>query len=68
MQFKDPELHYRVNIGLPSIAKSRTQQLQDRIKVLKERRNNVDLEKLARNNKCNARNNMYLYRMSFFTF
>lgn len=53
MRYKDPELHYRVNIGLPSQSKSRTEQLQSRLKILKEKRHDEKLEKLARNKQCN---------------
>lgn len=53
LRFKDPELHYRVNIGLPSKHKSRPEQLQDRLKVLKQKRSDGELEKLARHNQCN---------------
>lgn len=55
MRYKDPQLHYRVNIGLPSGQKSRTKHLQARLQVLKEKRNDQQLEKLARNNQCNPK-------------
>ncbi|EEZ99758.1 large ribosomal subunit protein mL38 [Tribolium castaneum] len=51
INYKDPSLHFRVDIGLPAPAVSRSKQLQERLKVLKALRKNPDLEKLARNKK-----------------
>lgn len=60
MRYKDPELHYRVNIGLPSAAKSRSDQLQNRLKVMKEKRSDKELERLARNKERNISKLFYL--------
>ncbi|XP_057651667.1 39S ribosomal protein L38, mitochondrial [Diorhabda carinulata] len=49
--YKDPSIHYRVDIGLPPPRVSRTKVLQDRLKLLKEQRKNTALEKLARDKK-----------------
>lgn len=55
MRYKDPELHYRVDIGLPSAHKSRSEQLQSRLKTLKEKRSDKELERLARNKQRNLK-------------
>ncbi|CAH1962087.1 unnamed protein product [Acanthoscelides obtectus] len=47
-RYKDPALHYRVDIGLPPPKVSRSQQLQERLKVLKGQKANPALEKVAR--------------------
>lgn len=47
LNYKDPELHYRVDIGLPHTSYSRSEQLKKRLEILKANRKNLMLEKLA---------------------
>uniref|UniRef100_A0A6P7G3F2 Large ribosomal subunit protein mL38 n=2 Tax=Diabrotica virgifera virgifera TaxID=50390 RepID=A0A6P7G3F2_DIAVI len=49
--YKDPAIHYRVDIGLPPPKISRSKVLQERLKILKEQKKNPTLEKLARDKK-----------------
>lgn len=48
----DPEIHYKVNIGLPQPMRSRREVFEERLEYLKKTRHNSILEKLARENKC----------------
>lgn len=52
LNYKDPKINFRVDIGLPHASHSRSQQLRQRIDVVKANRKNNELEKLARNKKC----------------
>jgi large subunit ribosomal protein L38 len=49
INYKDPSLHFRVDIGLPPPVFSRSKRLQERLKTIKAQRKNPELEKLARN-------------------
>ncbi|KAG5869667.1 hypothetical protein JTB14_035594 [Gonioctena quinquepunctata] len=47
--YKDPSIHFRVDIGLPPPGHSRSKILEERLKVLKVQRKDPSIEKLARN-------------------
>nr|XP_023011509.1 39S ribosomal protein L38, mitochondrial-like [Leptinotarsa decemlineata] len=46
--YKDPAIHFRVDIGLPPPVHSRSKRLEERLRVFKEQKKNSALEKLAR--------------------
>ncbi|KAJ9584581.1 hypothetical protein L9F63_021079 [Diploptera punctata] len=46
--YKDPTIHYKVNIGLPHLKPSRSKELKERLSVLRTMRSNPELERLAR--------------------
>ena len=48
----NPILAAKINIGFPQLKLSRTQQVRERLSHLRAQRNNPDLEKLSRSNKC----------------
>ncbi|XP_018576747.1 39S ribosomal protein L38, mitochondrial [Anoplophora glabripennis] len=50
-RYKDPSVHFRVDISLPPPQYSRSKQLQERLKVMKIHRKDPELEKLSRNKK-----------------
>lgn len=51
MNYLDPKIYYTVNIGLPQFKKSRKEVLREHLEHLKKTKNNIMLEKLARENK-----------------
>ncbi|XP_017779211.1 PREDICTED: 39S ribosomal protein L38, mitochondrial [Nicrophorus vespilloides] len=51
LNFKDPEIHYKVNIGFAKKQLKRNAVLSERITILKDNHRNQDLEKKARTNK-----------------
>jgi len=54
MNYKDPALHYKVDIGLPRLKPSRSQELMERIAILRASRSNTELERLSRTQQCKA--------------
>lgn len=52
MNFKDPMVHFKVDIGLPTPQKDKKVETIKRIEYLKKIKCNTELEKLARNNEC----------------
>lgn len=48
MNYKDPTLHYKVDIGFPRLKPSRSQELKERIAILRASRSTPELEKLSR--------------------
>lgn len=51
MNYLDPNIYYKVNIGLPQLQRSQKEVLRERLEHVKKTRNNSALEKLARENK-----------------
>nr|XP_022915739.1 39S ribosomal protein L38, mitochondrial [Onthophagus taurus] len=51
LNYKDPELYFKVDIGLPPPQKLRAKVLKKRIEVVKANKQNENLEKLSRNKK-----------------
>ncbi|KAJ8922290.1 hypothetical protein NQ315_004229 [Exocentrus adspersus] len=49
--YKDPSIHFRVDISLPPSRLSRTEQLEERLKFIKAQKKNPEVEKLAREKK-----------------
>jgi large subunit ribosomal protein L38 len=52
MNFKDPKIHFKVDIGLPQPLKDKKKETAKRIEYLKNIKCNAELEKLARDNEC----------------
>lgn len=52
MNFKDPKVHFKVDIGLPQPLKDKKKETAKRIEYLKKIKCNAELEKLARDNEC----------------
>ncbi|XP_050423328.1 39S ribosomal protein L38, mitochondrial [Adelges cooleyi] len=50
LNFKDPSIHYKVDIGLPPTLRDKKKENASRIEYLKKIKSNPELEKLARNN------------------
>ncbi|XP_059616637.1 large ribosomal subunit protein mL38 [Phlebotomus argentipes] len=50
MNYVDPELARKINIGLPQLKASRSDQLSERLQHRKMMKNNPEIEKLARHN------------------
>lgn len=48
INYKDPALHYKVDIGFPRLKPSRSQELKERIAILGASRSNPELERLSR--------------------
>lgn len=48
MNYKDPALHYKVDIGFPRLKPSRSQELKERIAILRASRSTPELERLSR--------------------
>lgn len=46
--YKDPALHFRVDIGLPPHKQNRSKELKERLSIIKAQRKNPAVEKLAR--------------------
>ncbi|XP_075229396.1 large ribosomal subunit protein mL38-like [Lycorma delicatula] len=51
INYKDPSIYYKVDIGLPRQARKRNEEISEKLSHLKKVRNNPELEKLARANK-----------------
>lgn len=51
MNYRDPNIYYKVNIGLPQLVRSKKEVLKERLEHVKKTKNNSALEKLARENK-----------------
>lgn len=51
MNYKDPDVHFKVNIGLPQVIQKNKDLLEERRAHLKKIKNDSDLEKRARENK-----------------
>lgn len=51
--FEDPVLHQKNDIGFPLAKAPRSAEIKQRIEHIKAQRKDVNLEKLARSNKCN---------------
>lgn len=51
LNYVDPKIHYKVNIGLPQLQRSRREILKKRLEHVKATRHDSTLEKLARENK-----------------
>ncbi|GJQ84260.1 putative DNA helicase [Trypoxylus dichotomus] len=45
----DPQIDFKVDIGFPAVTRSRSEVLKKRLEITKANRNNLELEKLARN-------------------
>lgn len=52
MNFKDPKIHFKVDIGLPTPQRDKKTETAKRIEFIKKLKCNAELEKLARNNEC----------------
>lgn len=52
MNFKDPKIHFKVDIGLPMPQRDKKSETVKRIEYIKKIKCNTELEKLARNNEC----------------
>lgn len=48
MNYKDPALHFKVDIGFPRPKPSRSQELKERIAILRASRSNPEIERLSR--------------------
>ncbi|KAF5273324.1 hypothetical protein FQR65_LT04746 [Abscondita terminalis] len=51
IRYKDPELYYRVDIGLPPSQKDRSSELKERLNITRGNRKNSELEEKSRNKK-----------------
>ncbi|XP_050302301.1 39S ribosomal protein L38, mitochondrial [Anthonomus grandis grandis] len=51
INYKDPALYYKVDIGLPYVGKYEKSQLQERLNHFKTQRQNPEMERLARTQK-----------------
>lgn len=51
INFKDPKIHYKVDIGLPVPQIDKVERVK-RIEYIKKIKCNAELEKLSRNNEC----------------
>lgn len=51
MNYKDPAVHFKVNIGLPQIVYKNKDLMEERKAHLKKLKNDTDLEKKSRENK-----------------
>ena len=54
MNYKDPTLHFKVDIGFPRLKPSRSQELKERMAVLRASRSNPELERQSRMKQCKA--------------
>lgn len=52
MEYKDPEIHYKVDIGFPLPKNQASNQRQEWIKEVEARRKDPELEKKALHNQC----------------
>lgn len=52
MNFKDPKINFKVDIGLPTPQRNKKNETAQRIQYIKRIKCNAELEKLARNNEC----------------
>lgn len=52
MNFKDPTIHFKVDIGLPAPQRDKKMVTAKRIEYIKKMKCNAELEKLSRNNEC----------------
>ncbi|XP_008186104.1 39S ribosomal protein L38, mitochondrial [Acyrthosiphon pisum] len=50
MNFKDPKIHFKVDIGLPTPQRDKKMETAKRIEFIKKIKCNAELEKLSRNN------------------
>lgn len=52
INFKDPKIHFKVDIGLPTPQRDKKMETAKRIEFIKKIKCNAELEKLSRNNEC----------------
>lgn len=50
--YKDPELHYRVNIGYAFTGSKRFDVFEERLKIRRQMKENLEMEKAAKNKTC----------------
>jgi large subunit ribosomal protein L38 len=48
INYKDPSLHFKVDIGYPRAKPSRSQELRERIAILQAAKSNPETERLSR--------------------
>lgn len=51
-EYKDPSIHFKVDIGLPPPKICRSALMKERLKILKPLRNDPNLERLSRTKQC----------------
>lgn len=51
LKYKDPETSFKVDIGLPQVAISRSDLTKEKLEIIKANRQNRQLEKLSREKK-----------------
>lgn len=64
-RFKDPQLHFRVNIGFAVSNPSRKELQRQRFEERKKVKNNFELEKAARNKTCKFETELYRFISNF---
>jgi len=52
LNFKDPNIYYKIDIGLPMPQRDKKMETAKRIEYIKKIKCNAELEKLARNIEC----------------
>lgn len=52
MNFKDPKINFKVDIGLPPPQRDKKMETAKRIEYIKKIKCDTKLEKLSRNNEC----------------
>ncbi|KAJ4432200.1 hypothetical protein ANN_20816, partial [Periplaneta americana] len=54
LNYKDPSVHFKVDIGFPKPKPSRSVELKERLNVIRARRSDTEIEKLSRLKKLNG--------------
>jgi len=52
INYKDPKIHFKVDIGLPTPQRDKKMETAKRIEFIKKIKCNAELEKLSRINEC----------------